>query len=126
MEQEKAIIQIKTLLGIKDDSKDNILQFILEDCINMALSYCHIKEVPPMMESVIIRMAVRLYRDNGYGSEDTPVTVSSVSQGSKSESYAAPNSGSDTFINSFKSRLAPFVDRRGRVPSEVKLAGHTY
>lgn len=126
MEQEKAIIQIKTLLGIKDDSKDGILQFILEDCINMALSYCRIKEVPPMMESVIIRMAVRLYRDNGYGNEDTPVTVSSVSQGSKSESYAAPNSGSDTFINSFKSRLAPFVDRRGRVPSEVKLAGHTY
>lgn len=121
MIMETAIIQIKRLLGLNDNSKDDILEFLLDDCTSLALSYCRIKEVPEAMESVIIRMAVRMYRDNGYGNENAPQTVSSTSQGSKSESYASPNSGSDSFLNSFKSRLAPFVDRRGRVPSEVKL-----
>ena len=121
MVMETAVNQVKKLLGINDDSKEEIIEFLIDDCINMALSYCRIKEVPPMMESVIIRMAVRMYRDNQYGSENAPQYVSSKSQGSKSESYAAPNSGSDNFLNSFKSRLAPFVNRRGRVPSEVTL-----
>ncbi|NLZ94349.1 MAG: hypothetical protein GX921_00800, partial [Bacteroidales bacterium] len=72
----KALNSTKMLLGMEDDDSDELLSFLIDDCISLVLSYCRIKELPKQLESLIATMSVRMYRDNGYGQTDAPQTVS--------------------------------------------------
>lgn len=114
-----ALQKTKMLLGIEGDSRDNLLSFLIDDCERLALDYCRIDELPEGLYDVIPQMAARKYRDNGYGTEAAPQTVKSLSQGARSVGYSDTNSGTDSFLNSFKSRLNPFRNRKGRVPSDL-------
>lgn len=116
---KKILSDVKMLLAIRDDDSDELLSFLIDDCVNLVLSYCRIEELPKRLESLIASMSVRMYRDNGYGQTDAPQTVSSISEGSRSVSYKNNSDCADRFLNSYKARLEPFRCRRGRVPSDL-------
>ena len=93
------------LLGIKDDEQDGLLSFLIDDTINMIMSYCHIEVLPRQLESLVPKIAADMYRIKGYGDSKSPEVVKSVSE---------------IFSNYYK-RLDPFRKRKGRVPSDVGI-----
>lgn len=126
MDKTEALAKVKMLLGLTDDSKDEVLSYLIEDNINLVLNYCRICELPEALESLIPVMTTDRYRMMNYGSESGDKVLKSVSQGSKSESYgsSADMFGSH-FLNNYRLRLAPFINRKGRVPSDFDRPGHT-
>lgn len=60
------LYKLKTLLGIYDISKDEILNLLIDQCSDNAMTYTHNDDVESM-ESVILEMCV--YRYNLIGSE---------------------------------------------------------
>lgn len=122
---EERLVKAKMLLGIEDDSNDGILSYLIEDNINLVLSYCRIRELPEGLESLIPIMTADKYRMMKYGTEDGDTVLKSVTQGSKSESYgsSADMYGSH-FLNSYKLRLAPYINRKGCVPSDFDRPRH--
>ena len=69
-------------------------QFCLDDCTRLALDYCHLEELPAGLESTVIRMAVDMYRLEGYGQAATPKgPVTALKEGDQSVSYAADRAG---------------------------------
>lgn len=108
----------KLLLGITDQSKDNILNFIIDDAINAVLAYCRLQFLPNQLVGLVSQIAVRVYRESGYGTEELPEDVKSISEGDRSIAFAK-RANTDGILTDFKSRLKPFVNKRGRLPSEV-------
>lgn len=116
---EERLAKVKLLLGVADDSKDEVLSYLIEDNINLVLAYCHICELPEALDSLIPVMTTDRYRMMKYGSDDGDKVLKSVTQGSKSESYgSSADMFSSHFLNNYKLRLAPFINRKGRVPSD--------
>lgn len=113
------LADLKLLLGITDDKKDDLLNFLINDCTYRALAYCKRRYMPEGMQSLIPVMAARAYRVCGYGKEAEEMTVISWKQGDRSETYGDGAVKRDDWINDFKDRLEPFRIRRGRLPSEV-------
>lgn len=111
--------RVKLLLGIKDDTQDEILSFLIDSVCDAVKGYCKISELPETLNTTIIRMAVDLYRREGYGSQEIPQTVQSETQGSRSVTYTANPSNTDDLITDYEKLLEPYIRRRGRVPSEV-------
>ena len=78
---------LKKLLGAGADA--DIAQFCLDDATQLALDYCNIAEIPQSMETLIVRMAVDLYRLGGYGSTESPQgPITSIKEGEQSVTYA--------------------------------------
>lgn len=122
MEQEKLnemLEQLKMLLGIKDDEQDSLLSFLISNTVDMILGYCRIEILPRQLESLVPVIAADYYRAKGYGQESAPEMVKSISEGERSVTYAETNSDSD-FFASYHDRLKPFINRRGRLPSETQ------
>lgn len=111
--------KLKLLLNIdtEDYSKDELLSFVIDDCVNLITSYCHTDEVPTKLESLVPIMAADMWRRKGYGNEAAPKEVKSISQGDRSVSYQSTVLDTETFLKEYEARLKPF--RRGRVPSDV-------
>lgn len=126
MDCAEILSKAKLLLGISDDNKDEVLSYLIEDNINLVLSYCRICELPEALDSLIPVMTADRYRMMNYGNEKGDKVLKSVTQGSKSESYgsSADMFGSH-FLNNYKLRLAPFINRKGRVPSDFDRPRHT-
>lgn len=123
---EERLAKAKLLLGVTDDSKDEVLNYLIEDNINLVLNYCRIRELPEALESLIPVMTADRFRMMNYGDAKGDKVLKSVTQGSKSESYgsSADMFGSN-FLNNYKLRLAPFINRKGRVPSDFDRPGNT-
>lgn len=81
--------KLKKLLGINDDSKDEILQYEIDLVTDMVLNYCRINEIPDRLENVLLAMCMNYHRAVQAGNEDTPKSVSSVSEGDTSVSFAS-------------------------------------
>ena len=110
---------LKMLLGITDDSQDTLLEYLLADAESLVLGYCKIESAPPQLESVIPAIAADMYREKGYGAQDAPEYVKSVSEGERSVTMERINPADyDSFLFSYKPRLDKFVSRKGRVPSD--------
>lgn len=62
--------QVKTLLGITDDSKDNILSLLIEQATEEALTYTHQNSIDNLL-TAIVRMVVYNYNRNGTEGVDT-------------------------------------------------------
>lgn len=126
MEQEKqteVLQRLKMLLGITDGSKDELLSFLIDDTINLILGYCRICFLPRPLESLVPVIAADMYRAKGYGNESAPEIVKSISEGQRSVSLDSKTPDSD-FLTNYYDRLKPFVNRRGKVPSDVgKICG---
>lgn len=109
---------LKLLLGIKDNEQDSLLSFLIDDVTNLIMGYCRIEIIPRQLESLIPTIAADAYRAKGYGSAAAPEVIKSISEGNRSVSYAETNPSNDFFKN-YHDRLKPFINRRGRVPSDV-------
>lgn len=113
------LARLKMLLGTEDGGKDELLSFIIADTEQMILSYCRIDTIPKQLQSLVPVIAADYYRAKGYGKEQSPDVVKSITEGDMSVSYAETQPGAD-FFKHYSSRLKPFVNRKGRVPSDFK------
>lgn len=109
---------LKILLGIEDDKQDGLLSFLISDVENSILGYCRLDIMPRQLESLIPAIAADYYRSKGYGKEEAPEIVKSISEGNRSVSYAE-TSPDNNFLSAYYKRLNPFRNRKGRVPSEL-------
>lgn len=112
----------KLLLGIQTEDKDEILSFIIGDAADSIKAYCRIDELPGALYGLCAQMAVKSYRDSGYGAEEAPKTVQSISEGDRSVTFKA-QSDTTGIIANFKERLRPFINRKGRTPSDLDENG---
>lgn len=124
-----SLTTLKMLLGIKDNGQDNLLSFLIEDMENMITSYCHTKEVPTKLQSIVPQMAADMYRRKGYGQANAPQVVKSVTQDKRSVSFETSSASTDTdeFLKEYESRLKPYRCRKGFLPSDIskrKLSEH--
>ena len=102
------LAKLKALLGIEDDSKDVILEFVIADVEETIKNYCHAEEMPDGLVNTGYRMAIDLYRNENIGSETAAVgTVSSISEGDTSTSFQqyVDNNFKDTVLKNYKSSL---------------------
>ena len=61
------LAQLKLILGITDDTKDSVLNLLLDYATTEFAQYCHISEVPLSAQNIIVGMASIKY--NLLGSE---------------------------------------------------------
>ncbi|MCC0752910.1 phage head-tail connector protein [Clostridioides sp. ZZV13-5731] len=101
--------RLKKLLGFsrEDDSKDTILEFILEDVEEIVKNYCNISVIPEGLNSTILRMAIDMYKNESLGSEDIALgSISSISEGDTSVSYRSSASEfKESLLKDYKSQL---------------------
>lgn len=79
--------QLKLLLGIAGEEQDAVLAFVLDSVTDLVLGYCHLDEIPPRLESVIVRMAADQVRSEGYGQTAAPQAAQSVTRGDVTVNY---------------------------------------
>lgn len=80
---------VKTLLGITDDTKDDLIQFALYDAAEIIRSYCNISVVPDDLDSTLTRMAIEIFRSEQLGTEKPTGSVMSVHEGDTQITYGA-------------------------------------
>ena len=102
------LAKLKALLGIEDDSKDVILEFVIADVEETIKNYCHVEEMPDGLVNTGYRMAMDLYRNENIGNETGAVgSVSSISEGDTSTSFRqyVDDNFKDTVLKNYKSSL---------------------
>lgn len=102
------VAKLKELLGIEDESKDVILEFVIADVEETIKNYCHVDEMPDGLQNTGYRMAVDLYRNENIGSESAAVgSVSSITEGDTSTSFRqyVDDNFKDTVLKNYKSSL---------------------
>ncbi len=99
--------RLKKYLGIEDDTKDSILDFIISDVEEMIKNYCNVCDIPEGLLNTSYRMAIDLYRNENIGHEESALCVSSISEGDTSISFGA-NTADDfkgSLLKKYKSTL---------------------
>ncbi|MDO4327000.1 MAG: phage head-tail connector protein [bacterium] len=103
------LAKLKLLLGIvlEDASQDAFLQFIMDDVEEMVKNYCKLQEVPQGLYNTCYRMAMDIYRAEGIGEADTPLSVSSITEGDTSTSFGSSRTEwlKDTLLKDYKAQL---------------------
>lgn len=103
---DEIIARAKIIAGI--DGEDELLSLYCEDAINYVLSYCRLSVMPQKLCGITAQLAVAAYLRGAEGG------VASVKEGDREITYAVTSAA-----EGFRDNLAPFVNRSGRVPSEV-------
>lgn len=85
---------VKVLLGISDDSQDEILQIYIAQGEQGILTYCNIKELPSALHYVLCQIVVDLYRENTALNNKGAVVgnVSSISEDGRTVSFSGVES----------------------------------
>ena len=102
------LAKLKALLGIEDDSKDVILEFVIDDVEETIKNYCHVDTVPDGLMNTGYRMAMDLYRNENIGScTGATGSVSSITEGDTSTSFRqyVDDNFKDTVVKNYKSSL---------------------
>lgn len=103
------LAKLKLLLGIapEDMSQDVFLQFIMDDVEEMVKNYCKLQEVPKGLVNTCYRMAMDIYRAEGIGEADAPLSVSSITEGDTSTSFGSSRTEwlKDTLLKDYKAQL---------------------
>ena len=110
---EQILGDTKILLGINDTEKDAVLRLMVSECINAIKSYCRIDALPYQLIGFTADIAAKKYKRDFLGESGA---VTSVTEGDRQINFSVPNSLGEDYAE----RLAPFVNRRGRLPSEMK------
>ena len=97
--------KLKLLLGISGEEQDAVLTFVLDAVTDLVLSYCNLDEIPPRLESVVVRMAADQVRSEGYGQAVAPQTAQSVTRGDVTVSYGSNASAAAEITGAGKSLL---------------------
>ena len=85
---------VKVLLGISDDSADEILQIYITQAEQGILNYCNIKELPSALHYTLCQIVVDLYRENTALNKSGAVVgnVSSISEDGRTVSFSGVES----------------------------------
>ena len=105
--------RIKMLLGILDNSQDELLNYIIESTEELVLAHCKIKQMPEGLKSIMPMICADVYRAKQFGQSGK--SVKSLTQGERSVTYDER----DDVLSSYSSQLKPFMSKRGRLPSEL-------
>ena len=97
----------RSLLGITTTDKDDVLQFVLDDVEETILNYCNLDIIPKGLVKTAYRMAMDLYRSEGFGQEAIESGVSSISEGGATVSFKSSN-----YDTSFTSSLLKNYERQ--------------
>ena len=97
----------RTILGITTTDKDTVLQFVLDDIEETVLNYCNLDTIPKGLVKTAYRMAMDLYRAEGFGQETIESGVSSISEGGATVSFKSSN-----YDTSFTSSLLKNYERQ--------------
>ena len=97
----------RTILGITTTDKDDVLQFVLDDVEETVLNYCNLDTLPKGLVKAAYRMAIDLYRAEGFGQEAIESGVSSISEGGATVSFKSSN-----YDTSFTSSLLKNYERQ--------------
>ena len=116
MYRAEILENVKMLLGIDSTEKDSLLNFLIDDTVSAVLSYCRIEFLPETLTGIVAQMVAKSYNVNCSGDGDK-ADIASISQGDRSVSYRGGSSAS--LLVDFEKRLEPFVNRKGKLPSEV-------
>ena len=85
---------VKVLLGINDDSINEILQIYIAQAKQGILNYCNINELPSALHYTLCQMVADLYRENTALNKSGTVVgnVSSISEDGRSVSFSGVES----------------------------------
>ncbi len=103
--------QVKMLLGIADadTDKDDLLTYVGNVVTVEVKGYCRVAVISDELQSVITDMVVDRYRARGYGQQDTPQTVSSITEGNVTvQLKTALSNATMELTDAEKKRLTPF------------------
>ena len=105
--------KLKLLLGIKDDTQDDVLEFVIDTVRDEILNYCNLTEIPTALGNVMVRMAADLYRSEGYGNATAPQAAKSVTRGDVTIQYGngaatAEITGAKSVLDDYKGQLRAF------------------
>ncbi len=103
MDREK----LKRLLGIEDESRDFVVDFLIEDVEETIKNYCNVEELPEGLLNTAYRMAIDLYRNENIGQDSVAVSVSSITEGDTSTSFKqyADDNFKDTILKNYSRTL---------------------
>ncbi len=99
----------KLLLEIKNDESDELLSYLIDDCVNAVLAYCHIDILPRQLEGFIPRLAAAMYRERQQSG------IKSITEGERRVEYGDTKTD---FLTEYAERLRPFISREVFVPSD--------
>ena len=106
------LAKLKAILGIEDDSKDVILEFVIVDVEETIKNYCHVDSVPEGLVNTGYRMAMDLYRNENMGDETAAIgAVSSISEGDTTTSFRqyVDDNFKDTVLKNYKFSLNRYL-----------------
>jgi hypothetical protein len=100
--------KLKLLLGIKDTTKDDILQFTLDRVEDIIKNYCNIKEIPAELNNTVISMAMELYRLENFGNEEGKKEVKSIQVGDTTTTFETSKDMNiaEELLKDYKAQLA--------------------
>ena len=103
MDREK----LKRLLGIEDESRDFVVDFLIEYVEETIKNYCNVEELPEGLLNTAYRMAIDLYRNENIGQDSVAVSVSSITEGDTSTSFKqyADDNFKDTILKNYSRTL---------------------
>ena len=106
---EEILSNAKMLANVTDENADDKLTFYINDIIEAVIAYCRIEFLPKQLYGLVAQIAAKMYEDDGSN-------VKSLAEGERRVEFelSAPS-----VISGYYDRLKPFVNRAGRVPSEV-------
>lgn len=103
---EKIVERARLLAG--EESDEDIIALCCEDAQNYIKAYCHIATLGDELLGIAAQLAVALYR------RTVNEGISSITEGDRQITYAVSDAA-----QSFGDTLSAFVNRAGRIPSEV-------
>ncbi|SDX89668.1 phage head-tail connector protein [Tepidimicrobium xylanilyticum] len=102
--------KLKLLLGIKDDSKDAILEFTIERVEDTIKNYCNIEEIPEELNTTVLSMAMELCRLENFGNVEGKKDIKSIQVGDTTTTFETNKSIdiSNELLKDYKAQLAPY------------------
>ena len=117
--QAERLTRLKMLLVIEGGKQDGLLSFLIEDTENLILGYCRLEIMPRQLESFVPVIAADMYRRKVITDDTAEGRIKSISQGEQSVTLISGTLETDEFLTEYEARLKPYVNRRGRVPSDL-------
>lgn len=116
MDREEILRDTKMLLK-NIDAKDEEILFAIDECINAVMAYCNLEILPYQLLGLIARMAAKLYRFEFMKDDGAGASVASLTEGDRKIDFSV--GPARDLVEDYSERLRPFVNRRGRLPSEL-------
>lgn len=95
MDSLERLHRLKLNLGVKADTDDSLLSYLLDSLTVKVKRYCRRHEIPDDLEYVIIDMATARWRSQNIGSDEAATAVSSVTDGDQTVHFASLISSDD-------------------------------